>query len=64
MMNTSTRGIGAWVLLFCVSGAWAVAPVPPIKQFTGTCSTGQEIAGPVHPAGAGTVTIRDVKQQQ
>ena len=63
-MNASTRWIGAWVLLFCVSGSWAAAPVPPIKQFTGTCSAGQEVAGPVIKTGAGSVTVRNGKKSQ
>lgn len=63
-MNVSTRQIGAWVILFCVSGAWAAGAVPPIKEFTGTCSTGQEVAGPVVKADAGSVTVRDGKKLQ
>jgi hypothetical protein len=63
-MKASTRQIGAWVILFCVSGSWAAAPVGPIKQFTGKCSTGQEVSGPVVKADAKSVTVRNGKKSQ
>ena len=63
-MKASTRQIGAWVILFCVSGSWAAAPVGQIKQLTGTCSTGQEVSGTVVKADAKSVTIRDGKKPQ